>query len=649
MRLGIKLALFFWICATGISVISVGFFYREAVRAVHKEAGARLADAALNAAQQIDPALHSAIKSPRDESRSAYGEIAARLRRFREANPRIRHVYTLVPALKTDELSFVVDVGVDPPVVAHVGCTWKVPDDSHAISGFDCATFDPVVRTDKWGNWLSGYAPIKNSRGKAIAIVGLDMSVSQLMDAEGRIRESSLLALLTALALSTLLSAVLYAMVSRSIRPIANATQQIADGNLDCAISITSHDELGSLATSLNRMVVRLKENQSSLIKRANTDGLTGLYNHRYFHERLTQELKRAARYGRPLSLLIMDLDGFKGVNDTLGHQAGDQVLKTVAASLTEQIRDIDLLARYGGDEFAVILPETSLDEAMQMGNRIAQAIGDHPELSSRTATGFEKAKADWRVTVSVGAAECPTHARQKDALVSAADIAMYHAKHVSQESVSAYDEVPGAGGSMDPCRIYSFLQSASVGTITALAEAVDAKDHYTHGHSEAVARYTVGIATEMRLSEEDKFHLRVAAMLHDVGKIGMPDTILNNPGKLSIQEKEIVRGHPTVGERIVKQVPELNRILPGILYHHERYDGTGYPSGLVGDRIPIAARIICVADSFDAMTSTRPYRAALSLAQAIEELSANKRTQFDPDCVDALARWLDSEQLQAA
>ncbi|HOP79716.1 MAG TPA: diguanylate cyclase, partial [Armatimonadota bacterium] len=237
-------------------------------------------------------------------------------------------------------------------------------------------------------------------------------------------------------------------------------------------------------------------------------------------------------------------MHGFKAVNDNLGHPAGDTILRNFAKILSQEIREIDVPARYGGDEFAVILPETGVEEATRIGERIRAAVDRKPHLTDEDdkTTRKNMDNFEWKITLSVGVAECPTHARQRDSLVSAADIAMYHAKHVSQNAVCSYDRVPGAGGTMDPCRIYTFLQSASVSTIAALAAAVDAKDHYTHGHSESVARYSVGIATELRLSEEEKFNVRIAALLHDVGKIGMPDTILNNPGQLDPHERDIIR-----------------------------------------------------------------------------------------------------------
>lgn len=651
MRFGTKLALLFWLCAVGLTTLTAGVFYREATSTVRIEASRRLADVATSISFLIDPKAHSRIKTAADENGPDYAHIRNKLINFRKANPDIRHIYTFTRTNKSNQLKYVIDIGVNPPLVAHVGCPWDVSAHPEVLRGFKKPAADLVVRRDKWGEWLSGYAPIRDGND-VVAIVGLDMSVKDVLRAERRIRFLAVVMVGVGLVLSTLLSFIISSKISKPIRILKNATGHIADGNLDYLIAIDRKDEIGNLAADLNRMTQSLRESQTNLLRRANTDGLTGLYNHRYFQDRLSQELKRALRYNHPLSLIMIDLDGFKSINDNLGHLAGDTILRNFSKILTEEVREIDVPARYGGDEFAVILPETELEEATQIAERIRSAVDRCPHLmkesisSESSKTGVKR---DWKITLSVGVAECPTHARQRDALVSAADIAMYHAKHVSQNAVCSYDKVPGAGGTMDPCRIYTFLQSASVSTIAALAAAVDVKDHYTHGHSESVSRYAVGIATELRLSSEEKFNVRIAALLHDVGKIGMPDTVLNNPGQLDTHERELMRSHPSVGEKIVKQVPQLQKILPGILYHHERYDGTGYPCGLSGEKIPLVARIICVADSYDAMISNRPYRSSMTSAQALAELKDNKNTQFDPTCVEALIRWLQSSDLQAA
>ncbi|MDO8682414.1 MAG: diguanylate cyclase [Armatimonadota bacterium] len=643
VKFAAKLTVVFGLTTICVTTFAIGLLYNRAQSAVYHEIEAKLIDVALGASQLVDPHTHASIRSQRSID---YQKVRNALQRLRKANPRLIHIYTLVRADKSDptKLKFVVDIGGEATPLARLGCPLDASYHPAMLAAFARSTADLKLRRDKYGSWFSSYAPIRDSNGRAIAIIGVDMDADYILREERSLGIAATLAFGVAVALAILLSLIVSSRISSPVRQLTTAIRHISEGNLDYTISIDSRDEIGEMASSFNQMVSSLKESQNRLLKKANTDGLTGLYNHRYFQERLSQELKRAIRYTRPLALIMIDVDGFKAINDSLGHPAGDTILRKVADTITQNIREIDIATRYGGDEFTIILPETDLDEAVQTAERIRRVFD-----SQHVGGVFSKAQQPNQshspnVTLSIGVAVCPKHARQRDSLLAAADIAMYHAKHTSQNAVCSYDSVPGAGSSMDPCRIHSFLQSASVSTIAALAAAVDAKDHYTKGHSEAVAKYAVGIADELHMSDEDKFSVRIAALLHDVGKIGMPDTILKKAGSLTTEQRDIVRSHPSVGESIVKQVPQLQRILPGILYHHERFDGTGYPCGLTGSRIPLLARIICVADSFDAMTSTRPYREAMSHDKAVAELSAGADTQFDRRIVEALVNWLQAE-----
>jgi diguanylate cyclase (GGDEF)-like protein len=640
-----KLTIVFALSTICVTTFAIGLLYSRAQSAIHREINAKLTDVALTSSQLINPADLAYVRTPTDR---AYLRIKSSLGRLRRANPRIVHIYILVKSSKPGILKFVADSGGEATPVAPLGCPLDARNHPEISSAFHGSSVDERVRTDRWGSWLSAYAPIKNAMGKTVAIIGVDMEAHYILREQDAMRVAAAAAFSIALALAVLLSVFFASRISRPVWQLTAATRNIAEGNLDYTISIDSNDEIGELAKSFNQMMSSLKESQGRLLKRANTDGLTGLYNHRYFQERIHQELKRAVRYGRPLSLIMIDVDGFKTINDTLGHPAGDTILQKIAQAISDNVREIDIPTRYGGDEFAVILPETDIKEAMQTAERIRSVLAESPNAGHEQGDAEQHGAQAPHVTLSIGVAVYPRHAKQRDSLLAAADIAMYHAKHVSQNAVCSYDTVPGAGSTMDPCRIHAFLQSASVATIAALAAAVDAKDHYTKGHSEAVAKYGVGIAGEMHMSDEEMFSVRIAALLHDVGKIGMPDTILKNPGALSEEQRQIVRDHPSVGEAIVKQVPQLQKILPGILYHHERFDGTGYPCGLSADHIPLLARIICVADSFDAMTSNRPYRQGMSTDVAIAQLRASSGTQFDPHLVDVFVHWLQTEGSQA-
>lgn len=636
-----RLTIVFGLSTICVTTFAIGLLYNRARSAVHREIKAKLVDVALSSSQLIDAYTLISVRRQNDRH---YWRIRNSLERLRKINPRMVHIYTLVKTDKPGVLKFIVDAGGASTPVAHVGCPLDARQYPEMLAAFKNPTVDDKVRTDKWGSWISAYAPILDANGRAVAIMGIDMEAQYILREQDALGVAASIAFSISIGLAIILSVVFASRISRPVGQLTAATRHIANGNLDYTIAIDSGDEIGELAKSFNQMVSSLKESQSRLLKRANTDGLTGLYNHRYFQERLNQELKRAIRYGRPLALIMIDVDGFKTINDTMGHPAGDTILQKIAQTISENIREIDIATRYGGDEFAVILPETDLKEAMQTAERIRTMMDNgNPDASDIPS----QVPVVPRVTVSIGVAVCPRHAKQRDSLLAAADIAMYHAKHVSQNAVCNYDNVPGAGSSMDPCRIHAFLQSASVATIAALAAAVDAKDHYTKGHSESVAKYAVAIASELHLSDEERFSVRIAALLHDVGKIGMPDTILKNPGALSTDQRAIVRDHPAVGEQIVKQVPQLQKILPGILYHHERFDGTGYPCGLSCEHIPLLARIICVADAFDAMTSNRPYREAMSVDVATAQLRAYAGSQFDPRLVESFIHWVQREEAQ--
>jgi len=360
--------------------------------------------------------------------------------------------------------------------------------------------------------------------------------------------------------------------------------------------------------------------------QKANVDGLTGVYNHRYFQDRLSAEVERAQRYGRKLSLVILDLDDFKAFNDHKGHQEGDLLLQCFAELCRSIIRAMDVLARYGGDEFVIILPETGPEEARAVGDRIRESLSQ--SLHSKFS-GFPS------VTVSAGLAACPQHGQTRHALILNADTALYHAKQNGKDRIEIYDDSHKKAYRTTPDRLKALLEDSHMEAIEALSAAVDAKDHYTRGHSDAVTRYSLALAEKLGFSGSETENLKAAALLHDIGKIGTPDSILRKPGPLQMDEWQVIEDHPKVGSEILEKVQQLGSIVPGVRHHHERYDGLGYPAGLSGKSIPLIARIIALADAYDAMVSKRTYRDALPREEALEELRRCAGTQFDPELVD--------------
>ena len=388
-----------------------------------------------------------------------------------------------------------------------------------------------------------------------------------------------------------------------------------------------SRDDTDMLMTLANEAAVAIDNAKlyERAKQRANTDELTGLYNHRYFHGRLDEEIARCSRFGDIFSLVFLDLDLFKKYNDVYGHLAGDEVLKQVGQHLYQSVRTIDISFRYGGDEFAVLLPGTSLKGAVKASERLRKAI---------------EARTDWKglpMTCSIGIASWPTDGVMREEIIQSADAALYYAKQVGRNQISLACEVALS----DVLRLGTGMQGnnkdAILSTIYALAATVDAKDHHTYGHSKKVGKYASGIAEAMGYSREEMERIRAAALLHDIGKIGINDNILTKRESLTAEDWELIRAHPSLGVAILKHVDSLRDCLAAVQYHHERYDGTGYPAGLKGDNIPMDARIMAVADSYDAMTSERPYRPGKETAeQALAELKNCAGAQFDPKVVEA-------------
>jgi diguanylate cyclase (GGDEF)-like protein len=391
-----------------------------------------------------------------------------------------------------------------------------------------------------------------------------------------------------------------------------------------------SHEDIGlvmSLAGQAGIMIENAQLYTQATI-RANTDGLTGLYNHRHFHESLEQEIARGTRFGTVFSVVMLDIDLFKAYNDVYGHLAGDQILRRIGELIKSSIRKLDIPFRYGGEEFTVILPEARLDNAYKIAERIRRAI--ESKASSKAMP----------VTVSLGVASWPVDGVTREEIIGCADAALYRAKQTGRNRSCLSSDIvkamtPLVGEELE-------VRRGALNIIYALAATVDAKDHYTYGHSKKVSEYAVALSEALSLPEDRITTIRAAALLHDIGKIGIPDSILNKEGTLTKEEWEKVKAHPQDGVEILRHVISLVNCLPAILHHHEHYDGNGYPAGLQGDSIPLEARILSIADAYDAITSLRPYHERLSPQQALDELKRCAGTQFDPELVDIFCKAME-------
>jgi diguanylate cyclase (GGDEF)-like protein/putative nucleotidyltransferase with HDIG domain len=380
---------------------------------------------------------------------------------------------------------------------------------------------------------------------------------------------------------------------------------------------------IGVQRSHVDRLIGRLSD-------AARTDSLTSLLNRRGFEELFETELERARRGDRPLSVIVGDLDAFKAVNDRFGHAAGDRALERLSEILQTVKRRIDTAARIGGEEFAVIAPDTDQHAAYILAERMRREVRD-----TFTSEPFP-------LTISLGIATFPRHGATAESLIGGADEALYAAKKLGRDRTVVYnpelaDTLLAATGSPAP------RSERHSNTVLALAEVIDIRDSGTAAHSETVGRYAGAIARELGLPADLVERVRFGGIVHDVGKIGIPDSVLRKPGWLTDEDWKEMRRHPEIGARILRGA-NLDDIGEWVLAHHERPDGRGYPHGLSGPDIPLEARILAVADAYEAMTSDRVYRPALTPDVAREELQRCAGTQFDARVVDAFVGLLARE-----
>ena len=372
---------------------------------------------------------------------------------------------------------------------------------------------------------------------------------------------------------------------------------------------------VGAFKVYVERLVARLAD-------AARTDPLTELWNRRGFQDVLETELARARRGDRPLSLLIIDLDHFKSVNDLLGHPGGDKVLKSFSQQMRRLTRDVDVAARLGGEEFAILLPEAAKHDAFLVAERLRRAA----------KAAFVDTPAP--LTVSIGVACHPDDGDDADDLLRAGDQALYAAKQLGRDRSVIYNPelIAGLGDGRGP----EPSGGGQVPSLLVLSEAIDLRDSGPAQHSQSVSRLARAIARELGLPQPVVERIALAGVLHDVGKVGVRDAILQKPGPLDELEWEEMRKHSELGARILAGA-DLGDIAEWVFAQHERLDGSGYPLGLRGDAIPLESRILAVADAYEAMTTARPYSPAMDHDDAASELRRCAGTQFDGDVVEAL------------
>lgn len=373
---------------------------------------------------------------------------------------------------------------------------------------------------------------------------------------------------------------------------------------------------VGGLMIALRR---QMKSLVGQLASAARTDALTGLANRRDLEDRFAPELERSTRTGRPLSILVLDLDWFKEFNDRFGHSAGDRALVRLAEALRRATRTSDVVARLGGEEFAVLAPETDEPEGLLLAERL------RAEVKTTFARETEK------MTVSCGVATFPVHGITAGELLHAADRALYEAKEAGRDRSIVFRHAPTPE---EQEKVHVERTSPRLASLVSLAEAVDRRKG-SPANSRRVALFAERLARTLNLPQEEAERVRIAALLRDVGEVGVAESILNKPEPLTEEEWRELERHPEIGARIVGAA-QLGRVGEWILTHHERPDGRGYPRGLREHQIPLEARILAVADAYGAMTADRPYRHPFTPKRARAELQARAGSQFDHDVVES-------------
>ena len=414
----------------------------------------------------------------------------------------------------------------------------------------------------------------------------------------------------------------------------------------DCNLSLLSF--IANYAAMFMQNI-ELKEKTN---KYANADTLTGLYNHRGFQEVLANELVKAEENDTPLSIIMFDINNISKINRELGHAKGDEVIKLLAEKIKQNMRSSDMAGRYGGDEIAVILPNTTTDDAKYLAEYITYT------LSCCFVDDVGPVK------VSVGISTYPESTKDQEKLLILAEQAMYISQAkgykegmsaiISSSDFNFWDDAAlnsfaeviakrhaQLGINFEDELVHKFnneeiiSQNHLIEMVTSLAGAIDAKDPYTKGHSTSVSRYSEALARAINLPEDEVQKIALGGLLHDVGKIGIPESVLRKPGKLEKDEWEIMKQHPVIGaEKVLAPNEALSHLIPIVKYHHEQLDGSGYPEGLKGNEIPLSARIVAVADTYHALISDRPYRKGMSVEKACEILQEGAGKQWDADLV---------------
>jgi diguanylate cyclase (GGDEF)-like protein/putative nucleotidyltransferase with HDIG domain len=424
-------------------------------------------------------------------------------------------------------------------------------------------------------------------------------------------------------------------IIVNPIKKLENEIKSMKDEDLLVHTNISGPNEIISLSESFNHMVDSIHEHKKEneeLKLTSNIDSLTSAFTHKYYFESINRKISEGHKQ---ISVLFCDIDKFKLTNDTYGHKTGDLLLIEIAKIMKDEIKDNGMVFRYGGEEFAIILWDYTSEEAFVE----AEIIRNKVSKSSKLQQYIDY----FPITISIGISSYPNHALDAASLIQKADIAMYYSKQNGRNQCTTYrsDLNDFFKNSKEFSKKELVMDSA-----LSLSEAVDAKDDYTGKHSKMVSKYSILIAEKLNFTEEEKNILRIGALLHDCGKIGIPDNIISKPEKLSDDEFEMIKNHTILGNNIIKYITNDQKIVCCVRSHHERWDGKGYPDGISGTSINLFARIVCIADVYHAMASDRPYRRALPKETVLQEFIKGRGTQFDPELTDIIVEMIKESKI---
>ncbi len=510
-----------------------------------------------------------------------------------------------------------------------------------ALVGEDALPDQAITTFSPWLTWkvakdrLAVAWPAKDCTGQSLGYFQAGLSVTNIEGQAATTRRTVLVVLsLSAAAVLLVIAGTRMFLVSPLSRLLRRLQRVEAGQGSAAELTDGLHGEPLLLARKLRSALAAMSE-------LSKTDELTGLANRRQFDETLEHTYQQARRYNRPLSVMVMDIDLFKAVNDTKGHQAGDQVIREVGEVIRGSCRRADTPARLGGDEFGVLLPETTAGASAVVAERIRKGVQEHIVVVDG---------AEINVSLSLGVADLYAGKIERAAdLVGLADEALYAAKQLGRNRFALAHEIeeeawPDSMREGDRVELLrgklagldSQFKGLFVRALQEIVQVMERRDPYMADHARKVQHYSALMARELNLSDELIKRIELAALLHDIGMLALPDSVALCPGRLSDEQFEAMKRHTVLGARILEGMEFVEQAIPVLRFHHERFDGKGYPEGLSGLGIPPICRIVAVADAFDAMTSSRAFRDGMPHEEGLEEIRKSAGAQFDPDMVEA-------------